>query len=121
VILLDTHALIWLEQRHRRVAALGKRTAELYVSPASVLELQFLADAGKIRLQRSSARTLLDEGPWQVDDPPAAEWFGDACEIGWTRDPFDRLLVHAALRGWRLATADRTIVAHLPASRVIPL
>jgi len=35
--------------------------------------------------------------------------------LSWTRDPFDRLLVaHARLRGWRLATADTTLLAHLP-------
>jgi PIN domain nuclease of toxin-antitoxin system len=122
VILLDTHAVIWLEQRHRRTAAFARRATELYVSPASVLELQFLAEAGRIRLRASTARTLLDEGPWPLDDPPAAAWFGRACEVGWTRDPFDRLLVaHAGLRGWRLATADQRMLANLPGSRVIPL
>ena len=31
-----------------------------------------------------------------------------------TRDPFERLLVaHARLRGWRLATSDGPLLAHL--------
>jgi PIN domain nuclease of toxin-antitoxin system len=42
------------------------------------------------------------------------EWFTKALELGWTRDPFDRLLVaHARLRGWRLATGDARLLEQL--------
>jgi PIN domain nuclease of toxin-antitoxin system len=55
-----------------------------------------------------------EDARWLVDDPPAASWFAPALGLGWTRDPFDRLLAaHASLRGWRLATADEELLRRL--------
>lgn len=49
-----------------------------------------------------------------LDDPPAVEWFLRALDVGWTHDPFDRLLVaHAGLRGWRVATGDDELLERL--------
>lgn len=120
VILLDTHAVIWIAQGHRRVRDLA-RLPRLFISPASVLEIQFLAEAGRVRLVagRSSA-DLARDGRWQLDDPPAADWFAAACEFTWTHDPFDRLLAgHARLRGWKLATADAVLLERLTDVRPI--
>jgi hypothetical protein len=48
--------------------------------------------------------------------------FDAAVDLDWTRDPFDRLIVaHARLRGWRLATGDRVMLAELHANSVIGL
>lgn len=59
---------------------------------------------------------------WLLDDPPAAAWFDRALSVGWTRDPFDRLLVaHATLRNWRLATGDEALVERLGRDRTLPL
>jgi PIN domain nuclease of toxin-antitoxin system len=117
VILLDTNALIWLEQGHARARKLSGARRSLYISPASLLELQFLAEAGRLRLRSASVADLVERGPWLLDDPPAAAWFETALDLGWTRDPFDRLLVaHAQLRGWRLATGDMALLARLPES-----
>jgi PIN domain nuclease of toxin-antitoxin system len=122
VILLDTNAIIWLDQGHRRVRRLAARGHGVYVSPASLLELQFLEEAGRIRLRSSTLREVVRDARWVVDDPPAAAWFEQALELRWTRDPFDRLLVaHARLRGWRLATGDATLIEHLGADRCLPL
>jgi PIN domain nuclease of toxin-antitoxin system len=116
VILLDTNALIWLERRHPRTRTLAASGERLYVSPASMLELQFLIEAGRIAIRAAGVAHVLARGPWLLDDPPAAAWFESALELGWTRDPFDRLLVaHAQLRGWRFATADTEVLAQLPA------
>ena len=122
VILLDTHAAIWMAQGHRRIRLLD-RFPRIYLSPASVLELAFLIEAGRLRLGRGqSLITLMDDERWQLDDPPAAKWFAGACELTWTRDPFDRLLAaHARLRGWKLATADTLLLERLAPSDVIPL
>ncbi len=122
VILLDTNALIWLHQRHRRTRALDKN-ATLYASPASVLELQILVEAGRMRLRAgTSVEQLVGDGRWLLDDPPSADWFLRAVAIGWTRDPFDRLLVaHAGLRGWRLATGDAQLAARLGEQRSVEL
>ena len=122
MILLDTNALIWLEQGHARGRALLRIDRQLYVSPASMLELQFLIEAGRIRLREGTLEHLAEDDRWLVDDPPAAAWFSRAIDLSWTRDPFDRLLVaHARYRGWRLATADTTILKRLKASERLEL
>ncbi len=42
--------------------------------------------------------------------------------LGWTRDPFDRLLVaHAQLRGFKLATSDAVILERLDPREVLEL
>jgi PIN domain nuclease of toxin-antitoxin system len=122
VILLDTHAAIWLGTGHRRSRPL-ERFQRLYLSPVSVLEVQFLLEAGRLRLAAGQgADGIADDDRWRLDEPPAAKLFTRACELGWTRDPFDRLLAaHALVRGWKLATADDTLLEHLPSSSVIPL
>lgn len=114
VILLDTNALIWLEQGRPRTRALGRGHPRLYISPASVLELQLLLETNRIRLRTGTLHAVVSSGPWVLDDPPAAAWFTKAIDIGWTRDPFDRLIVaHARLRGWRLATGDAALLDRL--------
>jgi PIN domain nuclease of toxin-antitoxin system len=122
VILLDTHALIWLAEGHRRARVLDT-FARLHVSPASVLEVQFLVEAGRLRLARGrSPIDVAGDDRWRLDEPPAARWFAAACELGWTRDPFDRLLAaHARVRGWKLATADDILLERLAASEVVAL
>jgi PIN domain nuclease of toxin-antitoxin system len=123
VILLDTHALVWLHLGHRRARPLKQRRARLLASPASVLELQFLVEARRLRLRGSSTVEDLAADPqWLVDEPPAGAWFSQAIAVDWTRDPFDRLIVaHALFRNWRLATADAVILERLPRANVMEL
>ena len=95
----------------------------LYISPANLLEIQFLLEAQRIRL-RSGTRIdhLVDHQRWVLDDPPAAAWFSVARELTWTRDPFDRLLAaHARYRGWKLATGDGHLIEQLGPNAVIEL
>ena len=123
MILLDTNALIWLEGGHGRMRRLARRVRRLYISPANLLEIQLLLEAGRIRLRPggSIVRIAQDER-WVLDDPPAAEWFTKALELGWTRDPFDRLLVaHARLRGWRLATGDANLLKQLESTEALEI
>ena len=122
MILLDTNLLIWLEQHHPRSRPLTRTTSRLYVSPATVLELQFLLEAGRVRLRDATVDALVSDDRWMLDDPPAAKWFIEALEFGWTRDPFDRLIAaHARLRGWRLATGDAVLAERLGARRSLLL
>ncbi len=120
MILLDTNALIWLEQGHPRSRVLQQVDRQLYISPATLLELQFLIEVGRIRLRSGTIERLAEDDRWLLDDPPAAAWFGLAIDLSWTRDPFDRLLIaHARLRAWRFATSDTALIKHLkPAERI---
>jgi PIN domain nuclease of toxin-antitoxin system len=120
VILLDTNAVIWLDQHHRRAQPLAHNATRLAISPATLLELQFLAEVGRIRLPGRGLDAIVADQRWTVDEPPAIDWFSRAAEESWTRDPFDRLIVaHARVRGCRLATGDKSLLAHLrPAERL---
>lgn len=123
MILLDTNALIWLHQRHARARPLARLAGRLHVSPATLLELQFLIEAGRLRLRRGAAvGDLVSDERWVLDDPSAASWFETAITIGWTRDPFDRLIVaNARMRDWRLATGDLSLVSRLGAAETLSL
>lgn len=118
MILLDTSALIWIDQNHPRTRPLVRKARRLYLSPASILEVQFLIEAGRVRLRRGRRPAdFAEDERWALDDPPAWTWFTAALELSWTRDPFDRLLVaHARLRGWKLATADSALLERLTAA-----
>jgi PIN domain nuclease of toxin-antitoxin system len=120
MILLDTNAVIWLDRAHRRARPLIGLAESLAVSPATVLELQFLADIGRIRLPAAGVQVIVEDDRWIVDDPPSVDWFSRAAEEAWTRDPFDRLiLAHARLRRCRLATSDGALLERLrPSERV---
>jgi PIN domain nuclease of toxin-antitoxin system len=122
VILLDTNAVIWLHRSHPRATDLPAR-GRLYLSPASVLEIQLLIEIGRIRLKRGATLSaIVEDERWMLDDAPAAAWFETALQFGWTRDPYDRLIVaHATLRGWKLATADESILDHVPSGMAIAL
>jgi len=122
VTLLDTNALIWLDLGHRRAKPLTARSTALYISPASLLELQLLNEIGRIRLDAGALDALTHDERWLLDDPPSGEWFLRAADLSWTRDPFDRLLVaHARLRGWRLATGDSMLLEQLGARERLAL
>ena len=121
VILLDTNAVIWLEQGHRRARPLLKDHRRLYLSPASLLELQFLHETGRIRIDAATPSAIAEDDRWLLDDPPAAAWFARAADLNWTRDPFDRLIAaHALLRRWRLATGNAELAGRLgPAATLL--
>lgn len=122
MILLDTNALLWLDQHHRRARPLARAKDALAVSPATLLELHFLIECDRIRLRSGTVEDLLDDDRWEVDDPRSLDWFARAAEESWTRDPFDRLIVaHARLRQWRLATGDAALLGRLRPSERLEL
>ena len=86
-----------LDRGHARTRALSRSRQSLRISPATLLELQFLEEAGRIRLFGGDTGAIAIDDRWTLDDPPAASWFAAAMELSWTRDPFDRLIVAHAL------------------------
>lgn len=115
---LDTSVAVWLAQRSLdRLTApaldhLAQSTFDRRISPAVLLELQFLFEIGRILLPAADVRRKLE-----------AEFAVEVCDLSfplvtetsltenWTRDPFDRLITaHARANGlaW-LVTSDRHI------------
>jgi PIN domain nuclease of toxin-antitoxin system len=123
VILLDTHALLWVHVGHRRARPLRAHAGRLHASPTSLLELQLLVEARRLRLRRGAGPSdLFADDRWLIDEPPAGRWFQRALELGWARDPFDRLLAaHALLRRWKLATADEILLERMPPGSCLEL
>ncbi len=123
MILLDTNAVIWLLTDHPRGKSF-QNTDRLYLSPVSVLELQFLVEVGRLQLSSvgKKVKDIVNDSRWQLDNPSSSALFDSALVVAWTRDPFDRLLVaHALYRHWRLATGDKHILANISASSTYAL
>ena len=123
MILLDTNAVIWLLTGHPRAATLVAGPERLALSPVSLLELQFLAEVGRIELAPGhTVSSIATDRRWRVDSPSTRALCEAALPIAWTRDPFDRLLAaHALLRRWPLATGDRRLIARFGPGATIEL
>ncbi len=112
---LDTHAAIWLWQgRTADFGGAGRRALErgvLRVSPAVRLELQFLREIDRLVVSPDQILGGLEaDCGVQTADAPFGRVVATAMGLGWTRDPFDRLIVaHAALDRARLLTYDARI------------
>jgi PIN domain nuclease of toxin-antitoxin system len=123
VTYLDTCVVVWLfggeTEKLSKAAAEGIRDAEeLLVSPAVVLELQFLHD-----IKRARAAALKVVGRLATDIGlaicrlPFADVVERALDQAWTRDPFDRLIVaHARANDAPLITRDARIRRNYPRS-----
>lgn len=118
MLLLDTHALIWLATDLSKLTDAAKsavrfHSSGLHVSAISTLEISLLTTCGKLR--------------WG-DDPYAfykralshhcVKEIAVGSEIAWRsaqlpaihRDPFDRIIIATALQhGMTILTKDRTI------------
>lgn len=119
-MILDTHILVWLhagltEQFTPGALALIE-SHDLAASPPSMLELDYLHEVGRIdggadvvipSLQETVGLRVLDVG--------AQRLFTAARDLGWTRDPFDRLIAaHSIATGQPMLTRDRLLLEHVP-------
>ena len=115
-ILLDTHFVLWIVLRSKRLD--DHRWIERYrpwgVSPVSLLEIQFLSEVDRIEVRNPDfTDALLDDARFVVDEAPLLSLIRQAIDITWTRDPFDRLLAaHSQARRVPLATLDRGLREH---------
>ncbi|MGH7318416.1 MAG: type II toxin-antitoxin system VapC family toxin [Candidatus Rokuibacteriota bacterium] len=112
-LLLDTHFLIWLVLRSKRLSAFPwiDRYRPWGVSPVSFLEIQFLSGIGRLSVRNPEfVDAVMDDPRFTVDDVPLVTLVRHALKLDWTRDPFDRLLVaHSSARRVPLCTLDRGI------------
>ncbi|GEM_PF-161502 len=120
-LLLDTHFLIWLVLGSKRVSKYSwlEQYRPWGVSPASFLEIQFLAEVGRLTVRNPEfMNAVMHDARFIVDDIPLTSLMRHALRLGWTRDPFDRMIVaHSSARRVPLCTTDRDIRAHY---RLIP-
>ena len=117
-LLLDTHFIIWILVGSRRLEAFPWLADHQPwgVSPFSLLELQFLSEVGRLELESPVFfETFSRDTRFVVDEPPMLAVVRHALGLGWTRDPFDRLLAaHSMARRVPLCTVDATLQQHHP-------
>ncbi len=120
MIFLDTHAVVWLYQKELHLfspeALLRLENEYLLISPAVMLELEYLFEIGRITINAVKIVDYLAETIGLEIDPisflPIVE---KSLALKWTRDPFDRLLTaHADFRQATLLTKDKKITANYP-------
>jgi PIN domain nuclease of toxin-antitoxin system len=119
MLLLDTHALVWLVQDDRRLGRrakgriAGASPGSITVSTLSWYEMGCLVQRGRIRLSQNLAsqrQSLLEGG--MVEQPVSATIAMDALDLaGLPRDPMDRFIVATArIIGAVLVTSDERIL-----------
>ena len=123
VLLLDTHALVWLVMDSPRLGKLARRSAArgAHVSAITFWELEMLAEAGRVRLGMSVAeargvvlRANVAEVP--IDGAIAMT----AARLGMHGNPGGRFIVATALtHGATLMTADAKIRSTMNSLRTI--
>lgn len=116
--LLDTHFLLWVVLGSSRLAAYPwlDRYRPWGVSPVSFLEIQFLAEAGKLDVENPAfTETVMSDPRFVVDEVSLLALVRHAIAATWTRDPFDRLLAaHSGARRVPLCTLDDRVRANHP-------
>ncbi|HEX4594039.1 MAG TPA: type II toxin-antitoxin system VapC family toxin [Bryobacteraceae bacterium] len=116
---LDTHVVVWLYDG--KVGKLSKVAAEqiqndreLLVSPAVMLELQFLHDIQRLnRTALTIVTALVKEIGLRICEQSFIAVIESALDQKWVRDPFDRLIVAQAIANEApLVTKDEKIRRH---------
>jgi PIN domain nuclease of toxin-antitoxin system len=114
-VLLDTHFLLW--------TVLGADRLKDFpwlddyrpwgISPISFLEIQFLAEVGRLTVRQPEFSQAVSADPrFVIDEVPLVALVDKALPLTWTSDPFDRLLVaHSDARRVPLCSLDRRVQA----------
>jgi PIN domain nuclease of toxin-antitoxin system len=118
---LDTHVVIWLcedkPERLSKPAVEAIQNHDLLISPAVLIELNFLLQIGRIiRNPLDLAKQLRRQLGVQICEHSFADMAETALFETWTRDPFDLLIVsHAKANKYApLVTQDEKIRRHYP-------
>jgi PIN domain nuclease of toxin-antitoxin system len=122
MIMLDTHIAVAFYDGHGGGFSSEARRAldreAVAISPAVLLELELLHEIGRLREGAGAIALRLRD---QLDIRVAGDRFVDvtraALSLGFTRDPFDRLIVaHAMLLKASLVTHDALLGRHYAAA-----
>ncbi|MGH7475488.1 MAG: type II toxin-antitoxin system VapC family toxin [Longimicrobiales bacterium] len=110
-LLLDTHFLLWTVLDLPRLEEFGwlDRYRPWGVSPVSFLEIQLLSEVGRLSVRQPEFMSAVGrDSRFVIDEVALVPLIRESLPLGWTRDPFDRLLVaHSAARATPLCTIDR--------------
>ena len=113
--LLDTHFLLWLvlDSPRRDEFPWLDGYRPWGVSPISFLEIQFLAEVGRLEVRQAEFMDAVSRDQrFVIDEVPLVPLVEKAIKLEWTRDPFDRLLAaHSEARRVPLCSVDRVICA----------
>lgn len=119
MILLDTHALVWLRLGSERLGSRTRRLidehwqlGQIHVSSISFWEVAMLEGKGRLKLNQDISawyEKVLEQG---VKEIPIGGRIGirAASLTNLSADPADRIIVATALDGYQLITADREIL-----------
>jgi PIN domain nuclease of toxin-antitoxin system len=114
-VLLDTHFLLWTALKSDRLKEFPwlDDYRPWGISPISFLEIQFLAEVGRVEVDQARFSEAVSADPrFVVDEAPLVALIEKALPLSWTRDPFDRLLsAHSNARRIPLCSLDRRIRA----------
>ena len=121
MIYLDTHVVLWLyalkgKRLSKRACQLIEESATIFISPMVLLELDYIYEIGRIRVESDQIYYYLEE---KIGLKTCARAFLDVIHLAskqtWTRDPFDRIITaQAALADNPIITKDRFILQNYP-------
>lgn len=120
LIHLDTHVVVWLYlPRLDLLTEHGRElleTFDLEISPAVLLELEYLHEIGRLRVRGGEVvHSLHAQIGLTLSGTPFGRIVHAAVDQAWTRDPFDRLICgQAAASGAQLLTRDESIHIGFP-------
>ena len=115
MIFIDTHVAVWLyagdSDRLSPQAKVLLENNDILISPAAVLELQYLYEINKVTIESGSIVEFLQTSiGLQICECSFHRVISDALPLNWTRDPFDRLITAQAItRNILLVTKDAVI------------
>ncbi len=122
-LLLDTCALLWALHEPEKLSpkarkALVNRANSIHVSAVSFWEISLKASIGKLSLEGVEPEDfplMVEQEGWQIIDLDAATAgsFHALPRIEGHKDPFDRMLMHLAIReGYHFVSKDAAVGAY---------
>ena len=120
-LLLDAHAFIWLDNAQEKLSpsaatSCRDRTNTLWLSVASVWEIQIKLQLGKLSLRGSLAEVISDQqrvNGLQILPIQLAHALEIKSLPRHHNDPFDRMLIaQAKHEDWEIVSSDREFAAY---------